>query len=817
MRQLFLFILFMLCLWPGTLSIADVILADERVDAQQITEIRYDAPTGHVLTGLGLRAHEDNITTMHCRIHRLTGDGKLTDPQEIHLGYDPEHACEATIMLPTGWVMVGFGAAGEPEWDITLLRVWARELQSDGSLGEIRIFNDGRNPERGPEAFVLAEEPDRVLTGLGTRFHQNNIASAYGRSHRLLQYKPVENATTSLAIRGMALDGFSVANLPWLDESLQTYGFNRLDIRLAGNAKSATDHPHISLIKAITAIARPLNVECHLWINSASPEAARRLLREIPELHGLVLSSDNATDVKDALALYAVCKGEGRTLGLPIARFDVAALKELNPEITFIATPKELSRMAELSGRTVIVQMDALGPADLPNLRLNEIAGALAVAYVQGARGFTATVSRNSRILNGPFDGLTLRALQLIAANPLMPAEAMWENLMKESRVQQAEQKISALKRTASIADLAFGLLGLNLLNSDGSMINAEEADALIQSGISAATPAAGDLLHPTDKTLERVEYEKETARWLLKQSIAEAEEIIRLDPSPGSYALKYELDRLSAALSAWEHATRALVLSRIYFEDGSAETRQSAEGASQRFLQSYGEVHDLFGSFPGLLGGLGFVDSINRALARADETSPVAKSFQNIRDLITQSRSDEAALALSGLLQDPSFAPHASKWNTTIAELASKNASLGRPSDDLHVLRGADGNWLIEKKGDRWAWTTGEEGPCLYFDVTFGPLEKPADYMLSFEYYDEGAYSLQVHYDSDYPGETNERQYHLAERIQIRNTRTWKQAELKLTNCLFSSSQNLLADMRFLADGGRVIHIRNVELRPVE
>ena len=158
-----------------SISLGDFILFEDCIDAQQKTEIRYDVPDGCVLTGLGFRAAYDNITTMHCRYHRLLPNGKLADPRQVQLGSEPNHACEAKVLLPDGWVAVGFGAAGEPEWDVTVLRIWARPLKSDGTLGEMKAFSDGFKPERGTEREIITAEPDRIMVGAGLRFHHNDI------------------------------------------------------------------------------------------------------------------------------------------------------------------------------------------------------------------------------------------------------------------------------------------------------------------------------------------------------------------------------------------------------------------------------------------------------------------------------------------------------------------------------------------------------------------------------------------------------------------------------------------------------------------
>ncbi|MHC4282837.1 MAG: hypothetical protein ACYSWZ_07710, partial [Planctomycetota bacterium] len=169
------------------ISFADFVLFEDRIDSQQKTEIRYDVPNGCVVTGLGFRAAYDNITTMHCRYHRLLPNGKLGEAKEVHLGSEAEHACEAKVMLPDGWVAVGFGAAGEPEWDVTVLRIWARRLNADGTLGEMKTYSDGFKPDRGCEREIILADPDRMMVGAGLRFHHNDIQGVYCRSKRILK------------------------------------------------------------------------------------------------------------------------------------------------------------------------------------------------------------------------------------------------------------------------------------------------------------------------------------------------------------------------------------------------------------------------------------------------------------------------------------------------------------------------------------------------------------------------------------------------------------------------------------------------------
>ncbi|HEX40799.1 MAG TPA: hypothetical protein ENN81_01905 [Phycisphaerales bacterium] len=51
-------------------------------------------------------------------------------------------------MLPKDYIAVGFGAAGEPEWDVTVLHIWARPLRGGSTLGPVEQSGQGVEPVR---------------------------------------------------------------------------------------------------------------------------------------------------------------------------------------------------------------------------------------------------------------------------------------------------------------------------------------------------------------------------------------------------------------------------------------------------------------------------------------------------------------------------------------------------------------------------------------------------------------------------------------------------------------------------------------------
>ena len=165
-------------------------------------------------------------------------------------------------------------------------------------------------------------------------------------------------------------------------------------------------------------------------------------------------------------------------------------------------------------------------------------------------------------------------------------------------------------------------------------------------------------------------------------------------------------------------------------------------------------------------------------------------------------------------MMNDKILAPHLLKNKFAVGDIASSLKSLWDCPDNLQSLWGGDGQWNMAKKSGRWAWASNPRLPCIYFDVTFGPLAEPADYILRFEYFDAGNFKIWVNYDSDYPGGVSDRQFHPAVPVQLTNTNTWKTAGRELTKCLFNNGQNENADFRFVGGKGKVLYIRNISLR---
>ena len=171
---------------PRTAGMARLALVDPKAEAEERVEASLTAPPGYVVTGLGARAHYDNVTTLWLRVQPLLADGTLGAPEQLRGGWEPDAGLEAAIELPPGYIVTGFGARAAPEWDVKSLVVWGRPLAKDGTLGEEKEFRGGIEPAKGPERNVRLA-PGRAITAAGLNCGHNDIDRIRAASHRLVR------------------------------------------------------------------------------------------------------------------------------------------------------------------------------------------------------------------------------------------------------------------------------------------------------------------------------------------------------------------------------------------------------------------------------------------------------------------------------------------------------------------------------------------------------------------------------------------------------------------------------------------------------
>ncbi|MBN2139070.1 MAG: hypothetical protein JW720_14780 [Sedimentisphaerales bacterium] len=811
---------------------ADTVLFDDNIDSRQKTEIRYDVPNGCVITGLGFRANYDNITTMHVRYHRITADAVLIKPHEVLLGSEPNHACEAKILLPEGYVAVGFGAAGEPEWDVTLLRIWARPLNPDGTLGEIRVFNDGFKPAREPERSVLLSESDRVLTGAGLRFASNDIGGIYARSKRILNLTDKDRTRIAdFKTRAWVVSG-----------SLQSDFHRTKTLDDAENSRVT----RIDILDPVGALVFPPRdqFESHLWLPNANLSNMPRVLERAEDFSGIVLDLEsyhkgpNKRDPNELLNLIDICRRNKLQLTLrldphrhPLCDDNIGLVESLPPDVRLIVPlsndrsphrPGPGLDFAAFGGRNVIVEFDlvrrSMASCMVPDVRIDEMPGLVIDSALAGAAGFIVRINISRRELLDGVNSISLQALNRFADDPFQSADVVWRELCNAKYGPAARNAEAALRRTAAINDLTYRIFGYPML-WDGSRIRPGPAlrieiehypESLL---LTPDSPIIAELLEPAEKTIDRADEEKKTALSLAELSVNDAELAAKAAATAQTLDLAAGMKRLQSLALFWQNVVRAHLLAEMYAIDGAPATRARASDALKGLSEEALALDDLSPECRFLLfDGLGdFTQSIIASLSRSDGNALLTAALREVSALAADTELDDAASELQGIILSDRFAPHIDKQNSRIAEIASSLPAFGRTSDNIMVMRHGDGRWLIEKVAGRWCWAIGRSRPCLYLDFIPGRLERPADYTISFEYFDQGNWDITFHYDSVYTPD-KKREYHPAKPLRLTGTNTWKKAAFILTNCRFASRQNAGADMRFVTGAGA--KIRNISLR---
>jgi hypothetical protein len=468
----------------------------------------------------------------------------------------------------------------------------------------------------------------------------------------------------------------------------------------------------------------------------------------------------------------------------------------------------------------VIADLQVADPAalatGLPDVRVAQAAGTIAEAALAGARGFVLEVCSGGRYLPDSASSIGLEAVDPLLADPLRDTDTLWDDLCAARYGKAAPQAKFVLQEATLANDLIFKVLRLRFLWNDAHLASLAQARERLQP--LAEVPAEGirqaarSLLRPDDATVSRVEIEGETALWHAKQCPSPAEEAMTAAPGPPTQRLSESVGRLQQAAQLSQVAAQAFIETQLYAQDAAPPTLAAAQGALEGLGSAAAEVAAAIPDSPMLEGVDAFIASARKSLDESPQRAPIAQAFRRVRELSAAGQQEEAAQALADTLTNRDFIPHLHKHWPTVGELASSLRALGMAGGDLSLRWGGDGQWKLEKVGGRWCCVTYDKGPCIYLDVAGKPLNPAADYVLSFEYFDQGDWEFSVQYDSDHPADQNAT-YYPAGPIKLTNTKAWKEGSLALTRCRFAGGENMEADMRFLS--GKGVCIRSVKLVP--
>jgi hypothetical protein len=613
---------------------------------------------------------------------------------------------------------------------------------------------------------------------------------------------------------------------------MKKYGVTRIDIYLTSVTKSLDDSDQLRALKSLVTSAADRKVETYLRIYSNINSTTKRLFKQVPGLTGVVADLTSlhiwTPESKKLKELQEICRKAKRKLCLHVDPSNSAHRQIVRrmPQDTSVLVPwmnvsRATSDLAKLGRRDVIVEIGLVDQAavsvNLPDVRINHLASQLAVCQLAGANGFAARINTGNRYVTDTVNSLMPAALHKLANDPFQPTENLWDKLCTAHYGAAGPHAKAALQQASAAGDLIFGSLGLRFLWLDGRIAPVNIARDRLQKWLPLSPDgqkalSIQKLLAPTDKVTRETNLEKETAVWLIRQSISNAQKAAELNPSPQTQLLCTATERLQQTAEFSKVVTRAYMYTQLYAQDAAPKTRQDTEAMLEKLPALGKQTSTTMGDNTICRGLDEFIVSARASLKESEQNSPLASAFRRVRELSSAGRDDAAVQGLVDIMQSTAFGPHLSKHNVTIGKVASSLNALLKPSDTFEVMRHGDGQWLIQKVGGRWCWSIGPPGkPCLYLNVPTGPLKESADYVLSFEYFDKGDWKIHFHYDSNYQPPLK-REYHPAEPVQLTNTGKWKKGSFILKNCRFGSGQNDGADMRFVSGTGACI--RNIRLQ---
>jgi len=133
-----------------------------------------------VITGIGVRAKDSNITTLRIEYAQIQSDGTLGDKMHENFGSKPDNKLERYVTTKRqNDVVVGFAIRVKDD-DVSGLRIYTRTLDTDnGTLSERR-----EDVTDGKDVFEIDWHIDTnitssVMTRLGLRAKSDDVTTAF--------------------------------------------------------------------------------------------------------------------------------------------------------------------------------------------------------------------------------------------------------------------------------------------------------------------------------------------------------------------------------------------------------------------------------------------------------------------------------------------------------------------------------------------------------------------------------------------------------------------------------------------------------------
>ena len=170
---------------PTTGELGDLKVYHDGIDPYHDLEIDWQPETNSkstILTGIGARVGDDNLTTLHLKTSQLNvtpqlSRFKVTGDREIRIGTEPGHNLETFYQtFSDHLVLVGIGFRVGDD-DLTTMVLLFAPINNDGTISKERIrISNGRIPEHELETWFECPHK-RLIVGCGMRVGDDNMTT----------------------------------------------------------------------------------------------------------------------------------------------------------------------------------------------------------------------------------------------------------------------------------------------------------------------------------------------------------------------------------------------------------------------------------------------------------------------------------------------------------------------------------------------------------------------------------------------------------------------------------------------------------------
>lgn len=140
-------------------------------------------PPGHVLVGIGARAGDKTVTTVHLMSRQVLGGGEFGPVETHRFGSKPDHSLEVRWVSDQQYIaIVGLEFRIDKHDDFTTMNVLYKAIDSNGKMSnQINRVSVGSKPNYSAieAAYSSYSFQNKVITGVGLVNHDEDVDSMW--------------------------------------------------------------------------------------------------------------------------------------------------------------------------------------------------------------------------------------------------------------------------------------------------------------------------------------------------------------------------------------------------------------------------------------------------------------------------------------------------------------------------------------------------------------------------------------------------------------------------------------------------------------